>query len=179
MNKIIQKVFAVLATLTSIITLCFPVYAEETESYFSFNKDSVVLHVGDEYTIQFEKSDDVEIKESSIQNYDENVIDYDSDLLTVTAKSSGNASVLFTTSIGNFTFYVTVTDQQTPSNFKWNKNSYTFTTRNLENNYFSLDYNVEPYDAFRDIAVSIDDPDSVVQYFNGSIPIPVDITNCS
>ena len=169
MNKIIQKVLAVFATLTSIIALCLPVCAEETDSsYFRFSKDHVVLQVGDQYTIQFNKSDNVEITGISINTYNENVADYDEDTSTVVATNVGDADIVFNTSAGDYYFHVTVTDQAIPTSFKWYNRSFPFTMRDSESGSFSLGYNMEPNNAYAGVTIFVDDPDSVVDYNNGT-----------
>ena len=174
MKKLRMKFFSILLSIFCIVGLGTPIYAEGETNYFSFKENNVKLYVGDQYQIQYDISDDIMVKDVSIEDNGTECIDYDKDTRTITAKNYGNARIVFVVGNGDdstsctYQFYVSVGEEAT--GFKWYSNSNTRVINTSVKGYSSTiwisgDYSVQPDNipAFYDtLKFEIDDPDGVV-----------------
>ena len=171
MKKLLMKFFSILLSIFCIVGLGTPIYAEGETNYFSFKENNVKLYVGDQYRIQYDKSEDRKIEEISVIEGEEN-IDFDKDNLTVTAKKCGDATICFVTVDSNNSDrkwdYVYVAVREKITSFKWTSNSYTEVINTSVENYendFWISYDSEPsyWEIFEDdIDITVDDPEGIV-----------------
>ena len=171
MKKLLMKFFSILLSFFCVIGLGTPIYAEGETNYFSLKENNVKLYVGDQYQIQYDKSEDRKIEEISVIEGEEN-IDFDKDNLTVTAKKCGDATICFVTVDSNNSDrkwdYVYVAAREKITSFKWTSNSYTEVINTSVENYendFWISYDSEPsyWEIFEDdIDITVDDPEGIV-----------------
>ena len=174
MKKLRMKFFSILLSFFCVIGLGTPIYAEGETGYFAFKENDVRMHIGDQYQIQYDISDDIMVKDVSIEDDGAEYIDYDKDTRTITAKNYGNVRIDFVVGTDDdstsctYQFYVSVGEEAT--GFKWYSNSNTRVINTSVEGYSSTiwisgDYSVQPDNipAFYDtLKFEIDDPDGVV-----------------